>query len=183
MKQSFSTALCVCLAVILSVAAICVGAVRGWQGERTQTLNAFSDGGSVYVQLDERAMDAANLSVVAARHLPKDEPSLVALQDARRVLISTQSDLNAKADADAVLSNAAEALAQTLLALDSVQASPRDLAYITTLTRSLAEATTLAADYAEAARAFNQRLSSSLTGKLAMCFGIQALPEGKVDGD
>lgn len=177
MKQSFSTAMCVLLCAVLIVLAVCIGSVRGWSGERERTLQAFTQGGEIYAQLEERAMDAANLAVVTARHLPKDDPSLQALQDARRVLISASSSLQDKANADANLSAAAAELGHALPELASVQASSRDQAYISSLTRTLAEGTTIAADYAERARSFNQRISNSITGDLAMLLGVDLLAQ------
>lgn len=176
MKQTLSTALCVCLCLALVSLAVCIGAVRGWAGERERTLRAFSQGGEMFHQLDERAMDAANLAVVAARHLPKDDPSLTALQDARRVIISEHASMQDKADADAALCEAASRLARMLPELASVQASARDQAYISALTQTLAEASTLMADYTDCALSFQHRLSSSFTGRLAMALGVEPLP-------
>lgn len=177
MKQSFSTAMCVMLCVVLTALAICIGAVRGWSGERNRTMKVFSQDGEIYALLDERAMDAANLAVVAARHLSRDNPSLLALQDARRVLISGSASLQEKAAADTRLSAVANELGQTLPNLASVQASARDQAYISTLTRTLSEGTTIATDYAERAGSFNQRITNSVTGHLAMLLGVDMLAQ------
>ena len=64
--------ICILLTVVMAAGAVCIGAVRGWTGERDAALGVFSESGSLGSELQNRAMDAANLAVVASRHLSGD---------------------------------------------------------------------------------------------------------------
>lgn len=175
MKETLSNVLCMALTVVLVVGAILLGAVRGWSGEREAALHSVSAGGELSALLENRAMDAANLYVVAARHLPAADETLTALANCRDTLMDERADGQSLALADAALTETALALAEKLPALDSVQQSVRDQAYISTLTRTLGEATNLTRSYAAIVEDFNARLNGSLTGKLAMLLGVQPL--------
>lgn len=172
MKNSLSTIICVLLCVAMVAGAVCTGAVRGWSGERGRVLE-----GMLSPRQQDRAMDAANLATVAARHLPADDPDIVALRSAY-TLITTGTDDDADAiRADKSITAAALSLSQRLPQLDSYQRSSRDKAYVSALTRSLsdAEATGSARSFSAAAADFNQRLQSSPTGMLAMLLGVKPL--------
>lgn len=173
MKNTLSTILCVLLAVVMAAAGIGIGAVRGWNGERQAALNALSGDGDLAEALQVRAMDAANLAVVAGRHLT-DDADVAALQNAYHTIVSGAS-ADKLAQADAAISIAAANLAARLPELSSVKASTRDQVYISTLTRTLVQQTGSASTYAAAIDDYNQRLNRSLTGKLAMLLGVQPL--------
>lgn len=177
MKFSFSTLLCVLLCVALTACALCLGAVRGWNAEREEALGALSVQGELYPQLSIRAMDAANLAVVVSRHLAADDARLQQLRALRQTLESEKSTLEELAAADSALTALALRLSQELPQLSSVQASARDQTYISSLTRTLGEATDVAASYARQMEDYNDRLTSSLTGRLAMLLGVEALGE------
>ena len=175
MKNTLTTILCILCAVALAAGAVCLGAYRGWSRERDEALHTVSADGELASALEERAMDAANLIVVASRHLPADDGDLAALREVRAVLTDASATAADKTRADAQLTALAEKLAASLPLLDSVQASARDQVYISTLTRTLAQGTDSAAAYAAAAQRFNDRLASSLTGRLAMLLGVEPL--------
>ena len=175
MKTSLSTLLCAALCVILTACALCVGSVRGWSSEREAALNSLSSEGALHTQLQNRAMDAANLAVVVARHVPAEDARLTKLADIRRTLESEKSTIEDLAQADSELTALALSIGQELPQTSSVQASARDQAYIATLTRTLGEATGMADSYAAKVEDYNDRLTSSLTGRLAMLLGVEAL--------
>lgn len=175
MKTSLSTLLCVVLCVILTVCALCLGSVRGWNAEREAALNALSSEGELHRQLEHRAMDAANLSVVVARHVPADHAYLTELALIRRTLEGAKSTIEDLAQADSALTALALIIGQELSQTASVQSSARDQAYLATLTRTLGEATGMADSYAARVEDYNERLTSSLTGRLAMLLGVEAL--------
>lgn len=175
MGKKASSALCLALAVALTLAAVALGAYRGWSGQRQEVLEAFSGDATLRDYLEERAMDAANLRVVAARHLDAADPRLAELTQARKTLISPDATVEELAAADAALTALAAQLQQELPQLESVQQSSRDQAYITTLTRALMEAQSVTDSYNAQVESFNQRLQSSLTGKLAQLMGVQPL--------
>lgn len=175
MKTSLSTLLCAALCVILTACALCVGSVRGWRSERVAALNSLSSEGELHTQLQNRAMDAANLAVVVARHVSADDARLTKLAEIRRTLESGKSTIEDLAQADSELTSLALSIGQELPAAASVQASARDQAYIATLTRTLGEATGMADSYAARVEDYNDRLTSSLTGRLAMLLGVEAL--------
>ena len=87
MGKKASSALCMALAVALVLAAVALGAYRGWSGERREALETFAGNTALRDYLEERAMDAANLRVVAARHLSREDERLVALTQAREVKV------------------------------------------------------------------------------------------------
>lgn len=172
MKRTLTTILTVILTVVLLAAASSLGAVRGWGNERAKVLDLISQDGELAQQLGERAMDAANLAVVAARHLPEDDADLRALYACRDTLMAC-ADAPSLARADMELSQLASALRGRLTTLASVRESRRDQVYISTLTRALADSTSLSQTYADKAADFNRRLNASLTGKLAMLLGVK----------
>ena len=177
MKQTLMTILSVALCVVLLTGAVCLGAVRGWRSEREAAFATLSDGGSLTEDLAERAMDAANLAVVAARHLPAEDPALAALRDAQRVLQDASASVKEIIAADSALTAVAAELASALPALESVQNSARDQAYVATLTGILSAQTGAAELYRAQIVAFNDRMNASLTGKLAMFCGVEPLPQ------
>lgn len=172
MKNQLRTCLSVVLTIVLLIGAVLAGAWRGWQGERDQVLGLLSDNGTLTNQLNERAMDAANLTVVASRHLPESDGDLAALKKCRDTLVAGK-DVSAMAQADSELTKLAASLRDRLLALDTVKESQRDQVYISALTRTLASATSLKQTYADKAADFNTHMGSSLTGKIAMWLGVQ----------
>ena len=127
MKNNLTGALCVVLAVVLAAGAVCLGAYRGWSGERIQVLEALNREGDMAQTLQNRAMDAANLAVVASRHVKEGDEgadALAALREAYATITSGSADAASMARADAAISAAAARLASLLPELSSVQASP-----------------------------------------------------------
>ena len=175
MGKKASSALCMALAVALVLAAVALGAYRGWSGERREVLETFAGNTALRSYLEERAMDAANLRVVAARHLSREDERLVALTQARETLADPDATVAELAAADAALTSLAEQLQQELPQLESVRQSSRDQAYITTLTRTLMEDQSVTDGYNAQVESFNRRLNASLTGKLAQLMGVQPL--------
>lgn len=175
MKDTLTTILCVLLTIAMVAGAVCIGAVRGWNGEQRDTLRILSAGGELNEPLRLRAMDAANLAVVASRHLT-DDPDVIALRQAYSTVCKVNSSAADRAQADAAISAAAASLARKLPELSSVQASQRDQAYISALTRTLSQPTGSADAFSAAVEDYNRRLQSSLTGKLAMLLGVEPIP-------
>lgn len=120
-------------------------------------------------------MDAANLIVVASRHLDASDGQLERLKELRALLANPAEHADAILRADAELTELAASLGQSLPGLASVQASARDQAYISTLTRALTEPSTLEQSYADLAFSFNNRLINSPTGWIARFFGVSLI--------
>lgn len=175
MKNTLSTILCVLLTIMLVTAAVFIGAARGWSSERDAALHALTANRELASALEIRAMDAANLAVVAARHLPAGDADVSALRQGYITLSDPLADSEALFRTDAAVSQAAAHLAESLPGMPSVQASQRDQVYISTLTRTLSQATGAAQAYADAAQDYNTRLNRSLTGQLAMFLGVKPL--------
>lgn len=173
MKQTLLNILCGLLCAALITGAVCIGAVRGWEQERAETLRTLSVG-ELASSLEERAMDAANLIVVISRHLDASDERLTRLQELRAIL-SSQTSADALVQADAELTALAVSLGQELPELASVQASARDQAYVSTLTRTLSEATDFSEAYAAIVRNFNNGLINSPTGWIARLFGVKII--------
>lgn len=182
MKNRLSIILSCLLCAALAAAAVCIGAYRGWSAEREEALTALTTDGEMHALLETRAMDAANLAVVAARHLPADDEELSALRAASALMLSGTAGPEELLLADDALTAAALQLADELPGLASVQASTRDRAYVSMLTGTLGPKTGLAQRCAELVEGFNQRLTSELTGRLAMMLGVSPLPMGADTG-
>lgn len=176
MKTRLNTILGVVLCVALVAAAVCIGSYRGWSAERSAALNALSADGNMYSLLETRAMDAANLAVVAARHLPADDSDLIDLRGASDAMLSGKATVDELLQADFRLTDVALRFADELPRLPSVQSSKRDKAYISMLTASLGQKTGLSHNYTLLVEDFNQRLTSDLSGRLAMLLGVTPLP-------
>lgn len=170
MKNTLTTILCVILSVLLTAGAVCIGARNGWMQEREEALAAGADSASY----EERAMDVANLYVVASRHLPADDPILTDLITIQALLQSPTASAADKAQADVSLTALAQELAVSMPEMDSIKQSARDQVYIATLTRTLAQGRDVVA-FAASAQDFNSRLGSSLTGKLAALLGVKPI--------
>ena len=175
MKSVLTTILCVALTLALVTGAVGIGAVRGWNTERNDALQALTSNEELAASLQERAMDAANLAVVTARHLPETDDDLSALRSACAVLTDPASATPDLIHASADISEAAASLATRLPELESVKASQRDQVYIRTLTRVLSEEDDLTAHYMQSVAGFNHRLTTTLTGQLAMLLGVQPI--------
>ena len=160
-----------CAALILG--AICIGSVRGWRQEREKAMTTLTD--ELSAGLEERAMDAANLAVVIARHLPEDDERLIRLREIQAILVNARMEAPDLIAADADLTALALSLGQSLPELSSVQASPRDQAYISALTRTLGESTGIGNAFQLLAEGFNDRLLRSPTGWIARLFGVSTL--------
>ncbi len=174
MKEKIINILSVVGCIVLLIIALCIGAVGGWRDEKETLYASAPEMGQA---LQNRAMDAANLAVVAARHVTDTDPSVMALREAFELLQRNDLTMQQLLDADKALANAVADLAQRLPALPSMQASARDTAYLTALTRTLSVDSGLDTVLTEAQEAFDKRLSSSLTGRIAMLFGVRPFHE------
>ncbi len=177
MKNTLANILCVVLVAAMVVAAVGIGAVRGWNGQREEALSALSETGELGASLQARAMDAANLAVVAARHLTNDA-DVAALRSAYETICGDHPAPGQLTAADDAISAAAASLAEKLTGMDSVQRSERDRVYIASLTRTLSETSGASAAYAAIMEDYNARLTSSPTGRLAMLLGVEPLAAG-----
>lgn len=174
MKISLNNILFALLCAALLCVALGLGSVRGWSADRQEILDVFGPEGDMHARMETRGMDAANLAVVAARHLPADDADLLALKAASQTLLSGTEDIDALLDADAAITEIALRFAENLL--PSIQDSRRDAAYLTTLTTALDRRSSLTHTYAQMVEDFNQQLTTSLSGKLAMLLGVDPLP-------
>lgn len=175
MKNILTYALAIFAAVVLAAGAVCIGAVNGWQQERVQASTLGENNQELVTLLDTRAMDAANLAVVASRHLPADDKQLCMLRDAQAVLASGKGTMEELMAADETITLIAREFGQTLPLLPSVMASPRDQVYVSMLTRTLSEGDSAKALFTASAERFNKRMNDSLTGRLAMMLGVEPL--------
>lgn len=175
MKNVLTTALAVLAAIVLAAGAVCIGAVNGWKSEREEALSVGETNAELTGLLETRAMDAANLAVVASRHLPEDDKQLALLRDAQSVLRKGTGSMQELISADALITEIAAAFGKSLPVLPSVQASQRDQVYISMLTRTLSEGESAAALFRLSADDFNARLNASLTGRLARLLGVEPI--------
>lgn len=179
MKIRLSHVLSLLLCLAMVAAAVCIGAVRGWQDERAAAVAAVLADPETSAALTDRALDLHNLTVVAARHLSETDGDLTALRDAASVLCSGPDDLSAFLAAHELITSSVPGFAERLLALPGVQASTRDRALIRSLAASLSSDPGLQHKCHLAFSDFNSRIRGSLTGKLAMCLGVTPLEVGQ----
>lgn len=172
MKNTLLSVICWVCCAALVIGAIGLGAVRGWRQERAKALSPDA----VAEAIEERAMDAANLLVVASRHLPEDDERLTELRALRATLTDASGTADALLAADAALTDLAGRLGRELPLLPSVQASARDQAYVSALTQTLTYRSAGEDVYRARAERFNERLTGSLSGKLAMLLGVAPIP-------
>lgn len=175
MSEKVKTVLSWLLCAVLIGCALCVGFTRDWQKQRAEVLNALTQDSALVEQLQNRAMDAANLAVVVARHLDQEDAALGVLKEASSLLLSGETKPEVLLAADESLTRAAASLRETLLPLPSVRASARDQAYISMLTRTLSEGADIASAYRTLAEDFNHRLNGSATGAIARLLGVHPL--------
>lgn len=175
MSEKVKSVLSWILCAVLVGCALCIGFARDWQKQRTEVLNALAEDSALVEQLQNRAMDAANLAVVVARHLDQEDAALGVLRESSTLLLSGETKPEVLLAADEGLTRAAASLRETLLPRPSVQASARDQAYISTLTRTLSEGADIASAYRTLVEDFNQRLNNSVTGAIARLLGVQPL--------
>lgn len=160
------------LMLVLIVAAVALGAYRGWSNEYAAVQEMS---GSINRMLASRVETANNILSVAARHLPAKDEDVASL---RVDLDYLRGDfaLSQKATANRHLTEDALIVLEKLRGLESVKNDKRDLMYAQTLLpQMLSESGELTAqnEYNRAARSFNERLSGSpLSGKLARLFGV-----------
>lgn len=176
MKITLRHILFALMCVALLAVALSLGAVRGWSADRREVRCALTREGEMRTRLEYRGMDAANLAVVAARHLPGEDADLLALRSASQTLLSGTEDIGALLAADAVITDIALRFAQDLPQQASLQASQRDQAYLTMLTGSLGRKSSLNHAYTLMVEDFNQQLTTSLSGRVAMLLGVDPLP-------
>jgi len=173
MKNKLSTILSILVCAVFVAAAVCVGTYRGWSHEREEALAALSSEGGLHSLLETRALDAANLAIVAARHLPESNADLRSLRETASLLLSGQADLEQLMLADEAITEVAQRFASELPGLRTVQDSQRDRAYISVLTSALSRNTSLQQNCGQLVEDFNQRLNGSLMGRLAMLLGVE----------
>ena len=168
-----SIVLSVLLCAVLAAAGIACGVRNGWLTEREQALSLTGDLAAMAALIDEHAMDAANLTVVAGRHLPAEDEQLVQLSTAAATLAQAKADVQTLVDMDVTIRRIATAFAQELPKLPSVQESARAQVYVAMLTGSLTEGASAAELFAASADAFNTALDTSFTGWLAKLLGVE----------
>lgn len=164
------------LLFVLAIAVVlCIGAVRGWSGERADIVASLEEGGELRALAEKRAMDANNLGVILARYLPAEDADLVALEQASRTILNGSADTAEVLRADNALTEAALRLSERLPALPDLAASSRDTAYIAALTAALNRKSGVSLSYQQLAGDFNSRLSSTIMGSLADLLGTDPI--------
>ena len=168
MKRNLPTGACVLIALALVAFGLIYGTLTGYGEERAQVEALWS--GDV---LSYRGADGLNLCVVARRHLPQDDPAVLALEESAGALRSA-GGIAAKKAADSALEADFAAVARKLESSASFQASERDPRYLSMLEADLSSlgASQAVSTYNRAASAFNDLLAAPLTGSLARLLGV-----------
>ena len=143
MKRNLPTGACVLIALALVAFGLIYGTLTGYGDERAQVEALWSGENGLSDVLSYRGADGLNLCVVARRHLPQDDPAVLALEESAGALRSA-GGIAAKKAADS-------ALEADLSSLGASQA---------------------VSTYNRAASAFNDLLAAPLTGALARLLGV-----------
>lgn len=173
MKRNLPAGMCVLIALALVAFGLIYGTLTGYGDERAQVEALWSGENGLSDVLSYRGADGLNLCVVARRHLPQNDPDVLALEQSAGALRSA-ADIAAKKEADVALESAFEAVARKLESSATFQASERDRRYLSMLEADLNSlgASQAAATYNRAASAFNDLLAAPLTGALARLLGV-----------
>ena len=173
MKRNLPAGMCALIALALVAFGLIYGTLTGYGDERAQVEALWSGENGLSDVLSYRGADGLNLCVVARRHLPQDDPAVLALEQSAGALRSA-ADIAAKKEADVALESAFEAVARKLESSATFQASERDRRYLSMLEADLNSlgASQAAATYNRAASAFNDLLAAPLTGALARLLDV-----------
>ena len=173
-----STGLCVLIALALVIFGFAYGTYSGFDAERDRVTALLNSENGLMDVLWYRGADGLNLCVVARRHLEASHPDVLALETAARTLQQEDAQLAGQAQADQALEEAVETLSRQLKETASFQQSERDQKYLDMLLADLSRlsSSTAVTAYNRAASAFNQKLSSPVTGAAAALMGIKVCP-------
>lgn len=182
MKKAPAFVLGMLLLLLLAAASIAVGAAKGYRQEKAQVESAMA---SLDALFSSRVETGNNILTVARRHLSRDEALLKAVE-ADILELSARGQRQQKAEANARLETHADDLLKVLEQTGSVQDDARDLGYVTGLLPQALDQSAQWADaagYNQAAKAYNERLNSSITGTIAKILGVTEaalfLPEAR----
>lgn len=182
MKNGFKVFLAFLAMLLLVVAALGLGAYRGFTQDKAQVEQALQ---SLSRLLETRVEMGNNLLTVARRHLdPKDE-LLVALE-ADVSALSQAISATKRAQANQLLTQDSQRVLEALRQQPSVKADERDSYYVNQLLPQGMEQSAQWADaqqYNQAVTEFNNRLTHQLNGKLAMLLGVQPAELFAAEGD
>lgn len=172
MKGKARLVLALLAMLVMMAAAFGIGAYKGFYAEKVQVelaLSSLSDLMATRIEMGQ------NLLVVARRHLETKDSLLAQVQQDLAALDDYDS-LDAMDQANQNLSLHSKELLAKLEGLQSVKNDQRDLGYVTGLLPRGFELSAKWADassYNEAARAFNQRLTGTIGGRLARVLGVE----------
>jgi len=175
MKIKLPVGVSVLIALVLVAFGLLYGTWSGYSEDRAGVTALLEAENGLMDVLSYRAADGLNLCVVARRHLSAEDESLLALENASRMLRDA-SALDVRRSADADLSAAVTAVSAKLQAQPGFQQSARDVRYLAMLTSDLNNLSSSAAvaTYNTAAKEFNRRLNAPLAGALAKLMGVEA---------
>ena len=89
MKRNLPTGACVLIALALVAFGLIYGTLTGYGEERAQVEALWSGENGLSDVLSYRGADGLNLCVVARRHLPQDDPDVLALEESAGALRSS----------------------------------------------------------------------------------------------
>lgn len=174
MKLKLSTGVSILICLVLIVAGLGLGAVRGFSKERENVTSLLEGDSGLMDVLMYRGADGLNLCAVAQRHIAGSE-ELAGLESISRSLLASGGTLAEKQELDAQLDASVSAVVTLLENTDSYRANVRDQGYISMLKSDLAGLNNQSfySEYSVAADAFNQKLQNTLFGKIAGFFGVR----------
>lgn len=181
MKRKLSIGVCILISLALVAFGLLFGTVRGYNAEREQVDKLLSGENGLSAVLDYMGADGLNLSVVANRHLDKDDADVSKLQAVANALRSEGAALKDRQKAADELSKAAKAVSDKLGASASFLGSQRDVKYLTAILSDLDQLSQspVIQSYNTAVHNYNESLKDPVGGFFASILGIkQAQPYG-----
>jgi len=172
--KKLSAGMSILITVVLILAGLCLGAVRGFNKERAEVIGLLDGKSGLSDALMYRGADGMNLYAVAERHIPGTQ-ELEELRSVSAGMTAPGGTLAEKQELDGKLDGCVSAVLLLLEGTESYQASQRDQQYVTMLKNDMSELSghSYYTEYSAAAEAFNQKLESSLMGKLASLLGVK----------
>ena len=166
----------VIFAVLLILFGVVFGTVRGLTDERKKVESLLTRDGGLYDLLFDRGADGVNLCKVARRHLIQNDESILSLERYAEILMSEETELEEKKQANDMLEPAFETVRDKVSATQTCMASQRDRNYLEMLHKDLLAISAAEAvqAYNRAAESFNDQLKKPFSGYLAGLFQIKA---------
>lgn len=174
MKPRLSIGVCVLISLVLVLVGLGYGTYGGFVNDRKLATDLLESDSGFKGVVAYRGADGLNLCVVAERHLTADS-DVAALRQLSRKLSDGKDDMEKTTAWNQELDGLVSAVSQKLRQSPSFQQSTRDQRYLSMLENDFASLSksSVIETYNSAAQDFNNSLTGTPMGKLAMLLGVK----------